>query len=386
MIPSFPFHSVAPRVCAVAALALAWVSVVAMAADSAAPAPAAAQRQILVCVSAQASPVVAAAAADLVAQADSVPLLSALVRTQGAGPVVHETSQALLAAKAYDRAAFNHLIVIGLRSSDPLLVKVWEHYAAVDETAKSIYAQGWGALAGDLGYIESDRNPFLHSRKIKEAPFETILVKISGTSEAGVLAAVKAFREQGLINGIVPAGVLTRQRQTLLDLDPLVTPCPLPLPTRVAVQDAKGVAGEALLGGWTQVPANEYRAAIDAGGAEPAHVWRAKYLVPGALAQAKTPGWMAGPHRMAYGNTVNVSEFADAVTAGRVAAAIGAGAGWRKVADIAGLKAWEADQPTDENMAASLGKVSVVAKAQYVIMSSLAPGATATVLEALGQL
>ena len=338
------------------------------------------QKEILICASEKASPAVKQAADDLAKNAAGVPVLKGLMDTQGAGPVVRMSSEDVL--KQYNLAAFNHLVVIGLKSQDPLVDKVWEHYASVDETNHTFYAQGWGWLQGDIGYIESDRNPFLHSRRIKEAPFEAVIFKITGTSEAGVVAACKAF-SSGLLNGFVPAGKIERPKQTLLDLDPLTTEPPFKLPASVPMADMGGKAGTAPLVGWTQVPANEYRAYIDMDGFEPSHIWRYKYLRPGIFEKTGTVGWMAGFHRMAYGNSVNVVEFPTADEALKTARAMGQTGGWHAVQPIAGLAAWQRDQPTDENMPVSLGKVTLIARDQFLLMSTLPMEATVEMVQGL---
>ncbi len=335
------------------------------------------QREILIVAGEHASPAIVAAA-DALAK-ELPPVLAALQATQGVTGVERVTSERVL--KDYNLAAFNHLVVIGL-PSDPLMKKVWEHYAAVDEGAKTLYAQGWGYLQGDLGYLEADRNPFLHSRRIKEAPFETVLFKISGTSEAGVLAALTAFKT-GLFNGIVPAGAWKRPKTTILDLDPQPAPSPLQLADAVAFNDAKGAAVRAPLAGWSQVPGNEYRAYIDVAGAEPTGVWRYKYLLPGALDHAQTPGWMAGFHRMAYGNAVTIAAFATPDAAQKTAEAIGTTGGWHKLKPLAGLPCWQANQPTDENMALPLGTITLTWKGPYLLMTSLPNEAVPELLQGL---
>ena len=171
------------------------------------PADATTPREIFICVSDKASEAVRDVARELADRPGQYPLLKALSATHGVSKVVLQSSESIL--RDPTTAAYNHLIVIGLPGNDPLVDKVWDHYAAIDTTAKTLYAEGWGYLAGDLGYIESDRNPFLHSHNIESAPFETELVKISGTSEQGLRAAANAF-ERGLINGIVPAGDFKR--------------------------------------------------------------------------------------------------------------------------------------------------------------------------------
>ncbi|HEX2948294.1 MAG TPA: hypothetical protein VHV83_01770 [Armatimonadota bacterium] len=329
---------------------------------------AAQQRQIFVCVSDNASAAIKQAANDLVTNADTVPVLKALCHTQNVLPATVKSSEDIIANE--NLAAYNFLVVIGLRSQDKLVDKVWEHYATVDEKSKTLYMQGWGCLQGDLGYIDVDRNPFLHSRRIRSAPFETSLFKISGTSEAGVLAGIQAFRT-GMLNGLVPVGEIKRPQQTILDLDPLVAPSPVRLPSSIFVGGS-----DAPLIGYTQVPGNEYRAYIDVAGAEPTRVWRFKYLPAQALDHAGVQGWMAGFHRMAYGNAVNIIEFPTEDAAKITAEAIGAQGGWKKTTDLPGLPAWQTNQPTDEVLDSSLGTVITTQKGRYVIMSTLPKDST----------
>lgn len=348
----------------------AVVSRFAFAADQ--PATAKTQKAILICTGETASPAIVQAADDLAAHAADCPAIKALMDTQGAGPVTRMASEKVL--KDWNLAAYNHLVVIGLKSADPLVDKVWEHYAAVEEANKTIYMQGWGHLAGDIGYVESDRNPFLHTRRIKEAPFETVLVRISGTSEVGVLEGVKAFKN-GMLNALVPAGEFKRPQQTILDLDPLTTLPEVQLP---AVLDG----GKAVLAGWTQAPANEYRAYLDLGQPQPAKVWRAKYLTPGGLDKAGVTGWMAGLHRMAINNAVTLVEFATAQEAAKAAAAVGGPGAWHKLKDLAGAPALEANQPIDESIQSPLGKIVSTSRGKFMILSALDPALTA---ELIGQ-
>lgn len=341
------------------------------------------QRRVLICVSDGASPAIRKAAEDMAQNPTRVPALKALTETQGAGPVQLQSSEGLL--KNYELAAFNHLIVIGLPSSDPLLAKVWEHYAALDESKKTLYAQGWGYLAGDIGYIESDRNPFLHSRRIAAAPFETVLMKISGTSEAGLFAALKSF-DRGLLNGIVPAGPLHRPKTTVLDLDPFPDPCPLTLPATISVSGPHGPL-VAPLAGWTQVPADEYRAIAEVGAIEPLHVWRYKYLPPGALAKAGISGWLSGFHRIAWGNAVTIAEFSSPQDAMKTAQAVGATSGFRPSSPGGKHAIWLADQPAapndDEELPSPPGKIVCAATGRFVVLSSLDSASSSDLLQAL---
>lgn len=247
---------------------------------NAAETPAVKERQIIICTSRDASPAIKAAADQLYRDAKSVPIFNALIATQGAGDVIRLDSEELMEGAfprkfnvAYQRAAFNHIMIVGLRSQDPLLDKVWGHNAAIDETKKTLFREGYGYLQGDIGFVESDRNPFLYSLTIPLDcfTFNTTLLRCSGTSEAGVLEAVKQFKS-GLMNGFVPAGKITRTRETLLDLDPSATPPPGSFPTELP--------GGLHYAGWHQPPENEYRAYLDNSGYEPKQLWRLKYLNP----------------------------------------------------------------------------------------------------------
>ena len=65
--------------------------------------------------------------------------------------------------------ANNHLIVIGL-VTDPLVKALWQREARIEEDRLFIY--GFGELSGPVGYIESDRNPFMHSIDVARTPYE----------------------------------------------------------------------------------------------------------------------------------------------------------------------------------------------------------------------
>lgn len=331
-------------------------------------------RGILICVAATAPPAIRSAVDGLAADADRVPLFAALRRTQGAGaPTVIDSASLLDERKAWDRAAYNHLIVVGLPGQDPVLDKVWGYDVAVDATAHTLYREGYGHFAGDMGVVESDRNPYLHSPRIDSSAFDTCLVKLSGSSEAGVLAAVAAFHD-GLLNGLVPVGKPARSETSILDLDPASEPPPM--------HDA--LPGGGLCAGWTQCAANEYRACIDAGGAEPQRLWRVKWLLPSGWDCIGAKAWLAGVHRMAFGNAANIARFADAATAVRVADAIVKDAHGRPADAIAGGPAWRLDAPSDE--AIDPGDVLptlVFSRGSYVVMATLTPAQAAAIAGAL---
>ena len=316
--------------------------------------------------------------ADFTAQAGQVPLLKALLDGKEAGGIEARTSEDLLPDKAFPAAAHDHLVVIGLRSQDPLIEKVWGFDATVDEAQKTIYSEGWGYLQGDVGWVESDRNPFLHSHKIKEAPEDTLLVKITGTTEAGVVAALKAF-QGGMLNGFVVAGPLTRPQTTLLDLDPRPTQGPGPLPAQVKIGNDM-----AALVCWNQVPEQEYRAVLESGGVEPKQMWRYKYLPPGMLEQPPFLRWLGGVNRMAFGNAVDVIECNSADEASSAAEKLSQmnykDSIFKPVALAGSLPAWECPMLTDEVAVDPPGNVIVTSSGSYLFLSSLPPEATSSVI------
>ncbi|HEY8966840.1 MAG TPA: hypothetical protein VIM58_10375 [Candidatus Methylacidiphilales bacterium] len=335
------------------------------------------ERQILVCTSAQASPAIRQAVADFLPRAANAPLIKALRSAQDAGEVVAKTGDDLLAPQAYDAAAHNHLIVVGLRSHDPLLDKIGGFVFSIDEAKRQAYSTGWGCLQGDVGWIESDRNPFLHSRKIRTAPEDTVLVKITGTSDAGVLAALRAF-EAGMLNGPVPAGAVSRPRTTLLDQEPTVAPAPFALP-----QSLKSTP--AFLAGWTAVPGNEYRAILEAGGIEPEKMWRYKYLPPRLMEEAPIVRWFGGINARAMGNAVDVVLFKSHDDALAVARGVTKGGKFESLS-VPGLEepkriAWPNEN--SESIQKSYGNTLVAVSGPYLLVSSLSGEATAEVAAAI---
>jgi hypothetical protein len=341
-------------------------------------------RQIFICSSSQVSASLRKSIDEFTAQAGQVPLLKALVDQKEAVGIVAQESEALMPDKSYGTAAHNHLVVIGLQSQDPLLVKVWGYEATINEKDKSVYSEGWGYMQGDIGWVESDRNPFLHSRRIASAPEDTVLVKITGTSEAGVLAALQAF-QGGMINGFVVAGPLTRPKTTLLDLDPLATPAPGTVPGQVKIGD-----GTAELVGWNQIPEQEYRAVLESGGVEPKKMWRYKDLASGILEQSGIVRWLGGLNRMAYGNAIDVieCESADEATAAaeKMSGMRFKDLAFKTVSLSSSQPAWVCPMPADEAATDSPGNVIVTSSGPYLFLSSLPEeGTSAFITGVVGQ-
>ena len=238
-------------------------------------------------------------AARAIAAARNHPLLDVL---RGSEPCSVVSSRHLLSGPLADRA-YNHLVLVGL-PGDPLIVTAWQREAR--QTPQGFYIFGFGTLRGDIGYIESDRNLFLHSSAIATAPFETEIVTITGTSTAGVELACEAFLSQHLMNGVVSGAGWSRPVPGLLDRDPLTPGFALPA-------QAPAELNQYVRLGFTQASEDEYRGVLSDTGLMPKLIWRAKYYVPGVWdhpgALAAFDAYSFGLHRRAYGNTRWIAEF-----------------------------------------------------------------------------
>ena len=138
-----------------------------------------------------------------------------------------------------EELAYSHLVTVGL-PDDPLVKKAQRFIAKFDRGG--VYVFGFGAFSGDVGYVESGANPFLHSERIPSVPFETELVTITGTSPAGIRSAVDAFLRDNLVNGVVAAkGAWKRTETTILDREPAV-------PGEIPATGFRPPAGWTLLG------------------------------------------------------------------------------------------------------------------------------------------
>lgn len=304
---------------------------------------------------------VRAAAQRLVASAATHPLLS--VMAGGQRPALLETSQLF---SEPDQLAYNHVILIG-HPDDSLLIAASQREARF--SSNGVYVFGFGAFQGDCGYIESDRNPFLHAARIASAPYETELITITGTSDHGILLALEAFEQRHLINGMVAANGWQRTETTLLDRDPLSPgfAAPTLAPAQLSGYTRIGI---------TQAAEDEYRGVLSDTGVLPQLIWRAKYYRAGAWngagAAKAFDAYSNGLHRRAYGSTLWLAQFADASQA--VAAA-------PKIAAAAKLSQkqthlWTGVQPAYANGTypgerSSSGPLSLMQRDAWVVMSTL---------------
>lgn len=301
----------------------------------------AAERTLKICVAGDAPAEIKAAASNILAGVQTQPLLSALAEGK---PPASLTDTKALAAGSNDARAYSHLVVVGL-PTDPIIVQAWQRNARVEEGG--FYIFGFGHLRGTLGYIESDRNPFLHSAAVASTPFETEIVTITGDTPEGVALAADAFLKQGLVNGVVAASGWKRAGTTLLDHDPLSPDFAVDLPVKA---DKKI--------GLTQAGEDEYRGVLADTGLMPAAIWRLKYSVPGAWdgagASRSIAQYLSGLHRRAYGNMLWCAKFNSsgdaAAAAPKIAAAAGlsqkgntwSGGGNSKDATILPMELWQA--------------------------------------------
>ena len=273
------------------------------------------ERKLLIAV-AHDAPAAVVEAAQSIANTKGHALLNAMSDT---GPAKVVDTRHLLEGNPHD-LALNHLILVG-GMQDPLIEAAWQREAR--PVADGIYIFGFGHLKGDIGYIESDRSPFLHSPAVNVAPYETEVITLTGTTTAGIQLAVRAFLTQSLVNGVVAAKGWTRPTPSLLDRDPLPDDFSVPA-------QAKGTMGAASRIAWTQASEDEYRGVLADVGVAPQVIWRAKYYSKGNWDSPGYTGsfdnYAAGLHRRAYGNTLWLAQFSSAGEASAAAPKIAAAA------------------------------------------------------------
>ena len=300
-------------------------------------------------------------AAHSIAEAHDHPLLAAM--SDGKRDVV--SSRHLLSGPLTERA-YNHLVLVGL-PADPILATAWQREAR--QRPDGFYVFGFGSFKGDIGYIESDRNLFLHSPGVNVAPYETEIVTITGSTPAGVLLARDAFLNKHLVNGVVAAAGWSRGTPGLLDREPLAPGFELPALAPVKV-------GQYTRIGLTQASEDEYRGVLADTGVTPALIWRAKYYVAGAWdkpgAVNAFDNYSFGLHRRAYGNTRWVAQFGSAAEAAEAAPKIARAAQLPKKGNAwSGLQPYYADAKTTGS--ADRGPLALWVDGSSVVMTTI-PG------------
>jgi len=297
------------------------------------------RRTLKICVAADAPFEIKQSAERIHAGISTSPLLSLF----GANGVTMEDSAALLSGNIEGRA-YHHLILVGL-PTDPLIQAAWQREAKIEDGG--FYIFGFGHLHGTLGYIESDRNPFLHSEAVVDAPYETEVITITGSSPAGIDLAVSAFLQSGLVNGVVAAPGWTRPSTTLLDRPPLELPID-PLP------DAPLKAGNVVRIGVTQAEESEYRDVLQDTGITPSSIWRVKYTGASLWGPAEKfekssmLDYLNGLDRRAFGQTLWIAQYPSPHDAAAAAGKIAESAQMQKQ----GSK-WTGNGPWDKSSAAT---------------------------------
>lgn len=337
--------------------------------------------QILVCVAENAPQSLHKAAREMVGKPETVPLLRALLNSGAATGVQAISSEEVLKNlrddRNYHRAAFNHLLVIGLPQDDPLLQMCMDHTVRLVQEGKEFFATGYGEFSGDIGWLECERNPFAFSQRIADAPATTLFISITGTSENGVLAALTHFRS-GLLNAAVAGKNVRRTRESILDGKLDAPPPPLPV-----LRGCATLPGGLILAGWTQPGEDEYRALPDYNAPEPERLWRLKWLAPGALAGVQLWHWNNSPHRKAFGNAVNIAKFASEQAAQE---AFGALAGLRQKdqeSTFAGRPALLIPVAEDMRKGGEKADIVIVRQADMLLFSTLPEDAFARFIAAL---
>jgi len=295
-------------------LLLSSLSVLLLSLASAPAAAPAADPALKIAVSATAPPMVQQAA-DRVLQATAQhPLLSILA--SGGKPTQVEDTQVLLSGPLNNRALTN-LIVIGL-PDDPMVKACLQREARFDKGGV-VYVFGFGYFQGDVGVVESERNPFLYSAPAANAPYSAHVLVLTGSTPAGVALAVDAFLRDGIINGVAVAGAVQRPKPCLIEAAPW-TPAFRPPAGIVPPSPSWKQIGVTLMGG------TELSGALEEGGELPTGGVRIKYWRPGAWAGAGMDfsfrHFWTGLHRRSAGNCIAVFQFATPTAAAKAATGI----------------------------------------------------------------
>ena len=333
------------------------------------------QRGLKIVVASDAPALIREAAQQIAAAANSSqnssPGASPVLQIMAGGTAAQIVSSADLIKAPPEERAFNHLVLVGL-PSDPVIQQAWLRDATVIKNSAGVdglYIFGFGNLLGDIGYIESDRNPFLHSVVIKQAPYETEIITISGSTPPGVALAANAFLKQGLVNGVVAVD-WKRGEATLLDRDPLKPGVAIPenLPAQIGNWKRIGI---------TQPGEDEYRGVLAEAGVEPEIIWRAKYYSPGVWDGGGTAyslqDYNDGLHRRAYGDTLWAAAFLTPAAATEAAAKIASSAKLKK-----NKNQWSGKLGPLGSEKESAGSLTLQVHGTWVIMSTV-PGSASAV-------
>jgi len=282
------------------------------------------------------------------------PLVQALaaVRDPGSWAEGAAFEVAPVSQESWMRQANAHVFLEGLPEAGSVCARAKGWTYGIDLEKKELFRLGLGRFRGDVGCVETLFNPWLYSDYVADAPRSTLLVRISGTTPEGVKLARAAFCN-GMNNGVVLGKSARRVERSILDLDPSDEPPPTEVLSRLAVP-----AG-CVYAGWSQCPAQEYRAFLDWGAAEePRRVWRVKYLTADSLKSASGATWADSPLLSAFGHAVTIADCRTETAAKRI---------------LETMLSHAVDFPRDE-VGYGKGKVRFLVQGRYFIMTSLPEG------------
>lgn len=234
-------------------------------------------------------------------------------------------------------AGYRHLILVGTHKSSTVLAKCWGHFAAYPNApwrdqsapADTFFVFGFGDFRGDdVGYIECDQNPYWRkvlSLKLPDPGFR-LLIKLTGSSPAGVRLAGRAFLDESLLAGVVPGARGWESGSDLWSLDEQQAASEPPRwLTQAAVQTPE-YAIEYL--GWQMTDSTIY-AGLRELGLQPILVHRAKYATEKGLCD-----FDAGLHRRASANELMaILTASPEESAQKLRAALGTDGDWKAIAD-----------------------------------------------------
>jgi hypothetical protein len=260
-------------------------------------------------------------------------------------------------ATDYDALGTHHVICIGEWADNQVLRMTWGYWATSkarrDWQAKGdaravelmnlwekdipdqawrnghdFFAFGYGDFDGpDIGYVQTVRNPFpilLRTvpgqktydtsiiRVYDRPPYNQMyfMVHLTGTGPAGVVKAVDAFLNQGMLNGVMPGQgqpLLTEWNLEGLGPRQLANDLPAWAPTANLPEGARYL-------GWLMPGSHLYAGFTEASGQRPVRCWRLKYALPDGFVF-----YPSYPTSRASGNELFIAELPDAEAATKAA-------------------------------------------------------------------
>ena len=192
------------------------------------------------------------------------------------------------------------------------------------------FGVGWvgdfDAKDDSVGYLCVDRSSFMWEARCKafddkKAPDQQMplrfLFRISGSGPAGVLKAVKAFADDGMLNGCLPGSAAPQgDARFNLTLDQCLTHLPIEVPQKVDAGEGHTLAYL----GWNQADGEEYDGFYSKTGVKAQRIVRAKYVPEWGMTN-----FVSSPHRASSRFELCVIDVADAASAKSAADKLAAG-------------------------------------------------------------